>query len=225
MTQLKAESFITTSTTASDFGSQSFIPPAFQPRSYAGAVPSTVSDGMGNAFIVVLPFGIVAGHHVSLMTDRISNASWEDCAMFATALGGSLPAADEMVALQAMGVTFAGPHWTAERANGDRALAYSFLSGVGGYSHTSNEFNGLVVRREPVAPAGDDVEVPADANAVAQGLLDAELWPEDSEIVAEIRAMFMHNWGMDGVQADARMSRFDFKAALAGVASLEGGAV
>ena len=42
-----------------------------------------------------------------------------------------------------------------------------------------------------------------------------------AELVAEIRAMFMHNWGMDQAQADARMSRLNFKAALA---ALEGGA-
>lgn len=58
-------------------------------------------------------------------------------------------------------------------------------------------------------------------DVIANNLLDAELWPEDSELVAEIRAMFMHNWGMDQAQADARMSRFNFKTALA---ALEGGA-
>ena len=63
---------------------------------------------------------------------------------------------------------------------------------------------------------------PASAiDVIADNLLDAELWPEDSELVAEIRAMFMHNWGMDQAQADARMSRLNFKAALA---ALEGGA-
>ena len=63
---------------------------------------------------------------------------------------------------------------------------------------------------------------PASAiDLIADNLLDAELWPEDSELVAEIRAMFMHNWGMDQAQADARMSRLNFKAALA---ALEGGA-
>ena len=63
---------------------------------------------------------------------------------------------------------------------------------------------------------------PASAiDLIADSLLDAELWPEDSELVAEIRAMFMHNWGMDQAQADARMSRLNFKAALA---ALEGGA-
>lgn len=63
---------------------------------------------------------------------------------------------------------------------------------------------------------------PASAiDAIADNLLDAELWPEDSELVAEIRAMFMQNWGMDQAQADARMSRFNFKTALT---ALEGGA-
>lgn len=190
----------------------------------AGELPAymrgTISDGTGNAFAVVFDVGIVAGHRVTLQACRISNASWEDCAAYATAAGGSLPAADEMAALRAMGVTFAGPHWTADRANGDRALAFSFLSGLGGYSHTSNEFNGLVVRREPVAPAGDEVEVVADVNAVAQGMLDAELWPEDSEILVEIRMMFMMNWGLEPAQADARMARFGYAAA---VAALEGG--
>ncbi len=56
---------------------------------------------------------------------------------------------------------------------------------------------------------------------IADNLLDSELWPEYSELIAEIRAMFMHNWGMDLAQADARMSRFNFKSALA---ALEGGA-
>lgn len=54
-------------------------------------------------------------------------------------------------------------------------------------------------------------------DAIADNLLDAELWPEDSELVAEIREMFLNNWGMDQAQADARMSRFNFKAALAAV--------
>lgn len=200
-----------TGTTGAAVGAPSFIPSAF--------TPDTISTAIG----AELYAGIVDGHHVFLQADRISNASWEDCAAFATAAGGSLPTADEMAALRAVGVAFSGPHWTAERANGDRALALSFLTGFGGYSHTSNEFNGLVVRREPVVPAADGVEVVADVNAVADRMLDADLWPEDSELLAGIRAMLMLNWGLDSAQADARMSRFNFRVALASLGAMEGG--
>ena len=63
---------------------------------------------------------------------------------------------------------------------------------------------------------------PASAiDLIADRLVDAELWPEDSELVAEIRAMFMHNWGMSAAQADIRMARFNYQAACA---ALEGGA-
>ena len=57
---------------------------------------------------------------------------------------------------------------------------------------------------------------------MADNLLDAELWPEDSELVAEIRAMFMHNWGMDQAQADARMSRLNYSDALSALELLAG---
>ncbi|WP_332859391.1 hypothetical protein [Janthinobacterium svalbardensis] len=57
---------------------------------------------------------------------------------------------------------------------------------------------------------------------IADNLLDAELWPEDSELVAEIRAMFMHNWGMDQAQADARMSRLNYSDALSALELLAG---
>ena len=66
------------------------------------------------------------------------------------------------------------------------------------------------------ANASDKHATPASAiDLIADRLLDAELWPEDSELVAEIRAMFMHNWGMDQAQADARMSRLSYSDAIA----------
>ncbi len=51
--------------------------------------------------------------------------------------------------------------------------------------------------------------------AIAAGLLDADLWPVDSELALEIRAMFLAHWGMDNIQADARMSRFNYGEAVA----------
>ena len=64
---------------------------------------------------------------------------------------------------------------------------------------------------------------PASAiDLIADRLVDAELWPEDSELVAEIRAMFMHNWGMDQAQADARMSRLNYSNALSALELLTG---
>lgn len=58
----------------------------------------------------------------------------------------------------------------------------------------------------PVGALG--VEAIADA-------LPNELFPEDSEIVDAIRIMFWQEFGMDDVQADARMQRFDYAGALA----------
>lgn len=60
-----------------------------------------------------------------------------------------------------------------------------------------------------------DLAALSDAADRADQLLADELWPEDSELVVEIRATFMREWGMDEQQADARMSRFDYRAALA----------
>ena len=64
---------------------------------------------------------------------------------------------------------------------------------------------------------------PASAiDLIADRLVDAELWPEDSELVAEIRSMFMHNWGMDQAQADARMSRLSYSDAITALELLAG---
>ena len=65
------------------------------------------------------------------------------------------------------------------------------------------------------ANASDKPATPASAiDLIADRLLDAELWPEDSELVSEIRSLFMSNWGMDQAQADARMSRLNYSDAI-----------
>ena len=50
---------------------------------------------------------------------------------------------------------------------------------------------------------------------LADHMTDSELWPTDSEIVAETLAMFMAKWHIDQTQARARMSRFDWATAVA----------
>lgn len=52
----------------------------------------------------------------------------------------------------------------------------------------------------------------------ADQLLADDLWPSNDELAEEIRDLFMSKWGMDDTQAAARMSRFDFSAALADLA-------
>lgn len=50
--------------------------------------------------------------------------------------------------------------------------------------------------------------------SLAVHLQECELWPEDSELLASIRHMFMREWGMDSEQADARMAGFDYAKAM-----------
>jgi hypothetical protein len=77
---------------------------------------------------------------------------------------------------------------------------------------TCAECNAIIQANASAQPAA----TPASAiDLIADGLLDAELWPEDSELVAEIRAMFLAHWGMDQAQADARMSRLNYSDAIA----------
>ena len=70
-----------------------------------------------------------------------------------------------------------------------------------------------------------DANSNARADAIVSGLLDAELWPVDSELVTEIRAMFLTHWGMDKGQADARMSRLHYSSAAALVPVVGPGAI
>ena len=177
--------------------------------------------------------GIVAGelgtpdYHLFLLAGSITNASWEDAAAFAAGRGGSLPTRMEMNFIGELdNEIVSGPYWTADRADGNRALAYSFSSGIEGYSHTSSEFMARVVRRDPVvagAAAADThpIKAPIILAANDGALLDAELWPIDCELLAEIRATFLKQWGMSAHQADIRMARFNYQAARA---ALEGGA-
>lgn len=161
-------------------------------------------------------------YHLSLLAGTISDASWEESANFAQSLGGSLPTADEMVLLAKLhDEVLPGPYWTAERIDGQRAMAYSLHTGIASYSHTSNAFMARAVRRTAVGGTQPHSHQAAAVTGTADALNDAELWPVDGELLAEIHAMFLTHWGMHADQADARMSRFNYQAARA---ALEGGA-
>lgn len=198
----------------------------------ASATPTTSFASSHIAIPMGAFVGIVAGkddqpgYHLFLLSTTITSATWEDAATFAGDLGGAMPTREEMPLLaKADNLTVYGPCWTADRISGDRAMAYSFYTGREGYSHTSREFTGLAVRRDPIAPQDDDdTEPPAAAQPAlvdAIALMDADLWPVDSELLAEIHELFLQKWGMHAGQADARMGRFNYQAARA---ALEGGA-
>lgn len=199
----------------------------------ASAAPTTSLASTHVALAICSYAGIVAGtdgqadYHLFLLAGAARNATWEDAAAFAAGRGGALPTRAEMDLIGELdSEIYSGPYWTADRADGNRALAYSFSSGIEGYSHTSSEFMARVVRREPVEVRADTpVALPAKAPIILAAndgaLLDAELWPIDCELLAEIRACFLKNWGMSAAQADIRMARFNYQAACA---ALEGGA-
>lgn len=216
---------ISSSTTAPAVASSSFIPPAFAP----GTIPAAI----GAAFVGGVYAGIVAGtggqadYHLSLLAGAASNVTWEDAAAYAASRGGVLPTRAEMDLIGELdNEIYSGPYWTADRLGSDRALAYSFSSGIEGYSHTSREFMARVVRRDPVDVRADAAApLPATAPIILAAddgaLFDAELWPIDCELLDEIRAMFLQHWGMSAHQADIRMAHFNYQAARA---ALEGGA-
>ena len=199
----------------------------------ASAAPTTSLASTHVALAICSYAGIVAGkdgqadYHLFLLAGATANATWEDAAAYAAGRGGALPTREEMALIGELdSEIYSGPYWTADRADGNRALAYSFSSGIEGYSHTSSEFMARVVRREPVEVRADTpVALPAKAPIILAAndgaLLDAELWPIDCELLAEIRACFLKNWGMSAAQADIRMARFNYQAACA---ALEGGA-
>lgn len=177
--------------------------------------------------------GIVAGtdgqadYHLFLLAGATKGVTWEGATAFAAGRGGVLPTRAEMDLIGELdNEIYSGAYWTADRIHGERAMAYSFSSGIEGYSHISNEFMARAVRRDPVEVRADTpVALPTKAPIILAAndgaLLDAELWPIDCELVAEIRACFLKNWGMSAHQADIRMARFNYQAARA---ALEGGA-
>lgn len=65
----------------------------------------------------------------------------------------------------------------------------------------------------------------AATNSIAATPIDADIHPLDSELAIEIRAMFLAHWNMDSVQADARMSHFNYGQAVAVLPTPQPGAI
>ena len=63
------------------------------------------------------------------------------------------------------------------------------------------------------------------ADNSAASPLDADLHPLDSELAIEIRAMFLAHWNLDSIQADARMSHFNYGQAAAALPVSTPGAI
>lgn len=63
------------------------------------------------------------------------------------------------------------------------------------------------------------------AESSATSPIDADLHPLDSELVIEIRAMFLEHWNMDAVQADARMANFHYGQAVGALSAPAPGAI
>ena len=97
------------------------------------------------------------------------------------------------------------------------------------HTHVSIPFLACSVCRTALEANGGATAVPHSTtpatDAIAASLLDADLWPVDSELALEIRAMFLANWGMDNGQADARMSRLNYGEAVSALPQPAPGAI
>lgn len=199
--------------------------------------PETVHIPVGSYIGQVASTPGHADYHLFLMESLLPRATWEAATSFAASLGGFLPSSTELLLLEQDGKLSPGAYWTSDRhvdgwpVAGLLPIGALLPIGTVKRSDPAKEFIARVVRRDPVGHA-DDWSAPPDqattalppaaAGAVtAEALLDAELWPADSELLAAIHELFLHTWGMHAGQADARMGRFNYQAARA---ALEGGA-
>lgn len=193
--------------------------------------PQTVPIPLGSYIGQIAGTPDQADYHLFFLDPLLPRATWEAAASFAAALGGFLPSSAELLLLARDGALTPGTYWTSDRHDDGRPVAGLLPIGTFLPINPVNGFIARVVRRDPVGHA-DDWSAPPDqattalppaaAGAVtAEALLDAELWPADSELLAAIHELFLHTWGMHAGQADARMGRFNYQAARA---ALEGGA-
>ncbi|WP_257572693.1 DUF1566 domain-containing protein [Janthinobacterium sp. UMAB-56] len=146
---LTATPFIT-STTTTDVGSQSFIPPAFQP----GFIPAAI----GAAFAGGIYAGIIRGvdgspdQHLVLVEGEGVDLSWSAAGAWAESVGGSLPTRAEQALLFAnLKDQFKSDwYWSGTQAGPSHAWGQDFDYGGQNDDHRSYEGRARAVRRLPI---------------------------------------------------------------------------
>jgi hypothetical protein len=150
MTNTTAAPFIATSTTAADFGSQSFIPPAFQP----GFIPAAIGAAFAGGIYAGIIRGVDGGldQHLVLVEGEGVDLSWEAACAWAESVGGSLPTRAEQALLFAnLKDQFKSDwYWSGEQAGPSIAWSQGFLYGDQFNFDRSYEGRARAVRRLPI---------------------------------------------------------------------------
>ncbi len=152
MTNTLAASSITSSTTAADFGSQSFIPPAFQP----GFIPTAIGAAFAGGIYAGITRGVDGGpdQHLVLVDGEGVDLSWSAAGAWAESVGGSLPTrAEQAVLFGNLKDQFKSDwYWSGEQYGPSSSTAWyqDFGNGSQSYGRKSYEGRARAVRRLPI---------------------------------------------------------------------------
>ncbi|OEZ46723.1 hypothetical protein JAB1_46610 [Janthinobacterium sp. MP5059B] len=137
-------------TKAADFGSQSFIPPAFQP----GFIPSAIGAAFAGGIYAGIIRSVDGGpdQHLVLVDGEGVDLSWEAAGTWAESVGGSLPTRAEQALLFAnLKDQFKSDwYWSGEQAGPSCAWGQLFNVGTQHDSYRSYEGRARAVRRLPI---------------------------------------------------------------------------
>ena len=140
----------TTSTTAADSGSQSFIPPVFQ----RGFIPAAIGAAFAGGIYAGIIRGVDGGpdQHLVLVEGEGVDLSWSAAGAWAESVGGSLPTRAEQALLFAnLKDQFKSDwYWSGEQAGPSSAWGQDFLYGYQGSYDRSYEGRARAVRRLPI---------------------------------------------------------------------------
>ncbi|WP_152598708.1 DUF1566 domain-containing protein [Janthinobacterium sp. RA13] len=140
----------TTSTTAADFGSQSFIPPAFQP----GFIPAAIGAAFASGIYAGIIRGVDGGpdQHLVLVDGEGVDLSWEAAGAWAESVGGSLPTrAEQALLFSNLKEQFKSDwYWSGAQAGPSTAWLQGFGNGAQDDDDRSYEGRARAVRRLPI---------------------------------------------------------------------------